>query len=136
MAWLLILGAFLSPQFPAEYPAEIVSEARGLAFEARYPEALELFRSALAYAPQDALLHYYVGITHFKMKDYKSARRYLHRSIELGAAFPEPYLWLGRTFLELGDVEEATEVSNRGVEKFSRHEELLELQALLAQERP
>lgn len=116
-------------QGPAvEPPPERVREARALAQDGHYEDALKEFRALLAFAPKDPLLNYYVGITLFKLERFTAASVYLKRSIDLGAPFPEPYLWLARTRLELLDPKAARSVLEAALDKFPRHKELGELQ--------
>jgi len=112
-------------------PAKTVAEARALAFEGHYKEALTGFRQALAFDPDDALINYYVGITLLKMEEPRTARLYFRRSIDLKADFPEPYLWLGRVEDQLSEFESAQLVVRHGLTKFPRHEELLSLRDFL-----
>ena len=108
---LVLAGLAFGLQTPAQSPsAKGVEQARGLAFEGRYEEALAQFRLALAFDPEDPLLNYYVGVTLFKMEKPRPARLYFRRSIDFKADFPEPYLWLGRVEIQLSELDSAQRV--------------------------
>ena len=52
--------------------------------------ALEQFRRGLELAPDNANLHYNIGLTYFELKDYDNALVHAKRAYELG--FPLPGL--------------------------------------------
>jgi len=121
----------LLQQAPPAVPQERIDQARHLAQGGEFESAEREFRSLLAYEPKDPVLNYYLGMTLFKQEHYPAASVYLERAIDLEASFPEPFLWLARTFLQLNEPERAGKIVQSGLAQFPRHKELLELQKAL-----
>jgi len=61
----------------------------------RYPEAVEVYKKALKYQPQNAIAPFRIGFYYaYIKKDYITAIYWLKRATELNPKDPQPRIWL------------------------------------------
>jgi TolB-like protein/Tfp pilus assembly protein PilF len=65
--------------------------------------ALKVLKDALKIDPLNPLLHEFCAFAYTGMKDYEAARDAIRRSLEIEPEAPNPWLYLGRLALLLGD---------------------------------
>lgn len=106
---------------------EDLDSAVSLAISGEYEEALRLFRRELAEHPDSSLLHYYVGMTEYRLGRNEIARVHLSAAASRQAKFPQAYFWLARLLLDLSRNEEAETIVLLGLERFPRNKDLRDL---------
>ncbi|MGC5326549.1 tetratricopeptide repeat protein [Brevibacillus sp. SYSU BS000544] len=70
-------------------------------------DALECFESALKIEPSSEDANFYLGVYHFQVKDYLTAKMYYERSLSIDNEQSEVHLNLGLCYLNLNDFEAA-----------------------------
>ena len=98
-----------------------------LAVDARYEEALSVFRKLHREKPDDPLLNYYVGITYLRLKNLENAIAYLRRAVQEKASFPQAYFLLGRAYQKKKMRDKARTVVEKGIRRFPRNPRLRQL---------
>ncbi len=127
----LTIFALLGQASPATAQSPALDEAIRLAVAAEYEQALALFQLESARFPEDPLRHYLVGMTEFKLEQYRTARGRFLVALEKKAEFPQVFYWLARSQQELGEASEALATLERGLERFPRNQDLVSLERLL-----
>jgi predicted Zn-dependent protease len=103
-------------QRAAENPGQPMAHyGYGLALERNGNPEAALSEFSLAYEdrPDDPYLSADLGRVNFLVGNYERARMLLEKSVDLGGAGPEARLYLGRTYLGLGDTVQASKTLNR-----------------------
>lgn len=129
---LWVLGLTVWPSITPAQDSARLDEAIRLAVEARYEEALELFKLELGLQPEDPLRHYLVGMTEFKLANYRNALGRFQGALQRRAEFPQVYYWMARAYQELGEDTEAKASLEAGLERFPKNADLRSLRQLLS----
>jgi TolA-binding protein len=116
---------------PARADDPELRAAVSLAVDGRFEEALAAFEDLLKREPESAVLSYYVGMAHLRLKNLDRAIVYLENAVRKKAPFPQAYLWLGEAYLGKEKPSEARRVVDQGVARFPRNPALRQLQAEL-----
>ncbi len=69
--------------------------------------AISRAESASVFEPSNPVLHFQVGVLKFESNDYAGARVAFERAIALASDYSNARYYLGRTFIELGEREQA-----------------------------
>lgn len=131
--WLVLS---LAVPLQAEHAGKLREQLRvpiRQAIDANYAEALLQFQRFEEEHPEHPLLQYYIGLCHFYLKESEDARRYLGKSVENRADFPEAFYWLAQVYLAEDEEEPALEILEKGVDKFPANKNLKGLLANLKQ---
>ena len=72
--------------------------AQGQFESGAYPQAIQTLESAIAKAPQDARLHFWLARCHFELRNYSEAVASAERAVQLDAKNSEYHLWLGHSY--------------------------------------
>jgi tetratricopeptide (TPR) repeat protein len=80
-----------------------ISEAQRLYFEGKYNQALPYFIKAIDKKPNDPMLNYFLGMTHFKLKQYKESKKVFENVIKIKPDYELARLQLARACFEIGD---------------------------------
>ncbi len=113
-----------------------VEEALALAVDGQYSQAAEILEEELRSSPNQTQWLYYLGLCRLFGGDPREGQRLLARSVELGAEFPEAYLWLAKARLQQGDGQGSREAAAAGLRRFPRHVKLRLLAGGPAEARP
>ncbi len=113
-----------------------VEEALALAVDGQYSRAAEILEEELRSSPNQTQWLYYLGLCRLFGGDPREGQRLLARSVELGAEFPEAYLWLAKARLQQGDEQGAREAAAAGLRRFPHHVKLRLLAGGPAEARP
>jgi tetratricopeptide (TPR) repeat protein len=84
-------------------PGSIIAEAQRYYFEGRYKEALPYFKKALDKQPNDPMLNYFLGMTYFKLKQYKESKKVFENVVKIKPDYELARLQLARACFEIGD---------------------------------
>ncbi len=71
-----------------------------------YPAALRAFVKADSIKPGQAVTHYNLGITYFKLKDYGNAEIHFQKAVDIND-YPDAHLYLGVIYQQRGEYETA-----------------------------
>jgi len=80
-----------------------VSEAQRHYFEGNYNQALPYFKKALIKQPSNPMLNYFLGMTYFKLKQYKESKKVLENVVKIKPDYELARLQLARACYEIGD---------------------------------
>ena len=80
----------------------------------------DYIREAVARKPDDAMAHYYLGLSLMDLRDFESAAASLREAIRLNPAYPDSYTMLGLALEESGQDEAALEQYREGVARGER----------------
>ncbi|RMF57168.1 MAG: tetratricopeptide repeat protein [Calditrichaeota bacterium] len=72
----------------------------------QYREAIKAFQKADSLQPRLPVVQYNLGVTHFKLKNYREAEHYFKRAIEYGD-YLDAHLYLGVIYQKKGDYQSA-----------------------------
>jgi predicted Zn-dependent protease len=78
-----------------------------LYFRERYSEGIDSLKKSLSLYPQDALSHYFIGLSYYKLKNYRSAIPHLQKFAEAKQQHPEIHGVLGICHENAGDLSSA-----------------------------
>lgn len=92
-----------------------VAAARSLFNERRYNEAREQLTQLLAKKSESAEVRYWLGRTHYELKQYPEATKYLNEAARLDARLPDVYVHLALAYSALGDKKSVDEALKRAV---------------------
>jgi predicted Zn-dependent protease len=101
-----------------------VEEAVALAVDGQYSRAAAILEELLRANPNQAQWLYYLGLCRLFDGDRVEGQRLLARSVELGAEFPEAFVWLARVRLQQGDEAGARQAAAAGLRRFPRNGKL------------
>lgn len=104
-----------------------IDKGISLAVAAEYEEALKIFQKLLRDSPDDALLHYYAGVSCLRLNRLDTGITHLEKAVQRKAAFPQAYAWLAEAYLEKDRKEQALETVQSGLRRFPRNPQLLRL---------
>lgn len=124
---LLLTFLLTSTLLTGEANPESLDNARFLAIDGQYEEALTLFLELLEDEPDNVELNYYAGLCYFFLKDPGKSVFFLKVAVENGAEFPEAYYWLGQAYLSDWKLREALQAIDQGLKLFPRNEKLRHL---------
>lgn len=110
-------GAFAGTREPAE-------EAVALAVDGQYSRAAAILEELLRGDPNQSQWLYFLGLCRLFDGDPVEGQRLLARSVELGAEFPEAFVWLAKVRLQQGDEQGARQAAAAGLRRFPRHVKL------------
>jgi tetratricopeptide (TPR) repeat protein len=82
----------------------------------RFDEAIVEMGKALELEPLSIILNNCMANILFFSGDYDGAIGMFQRTIEMDPNFPIQYLWLGRTYLQVGELEKAIETFEKGTQ--------------------
>ena len=80
-----------------------ITEAQRYYFEEKYNEALPYFIKAIDKKPNDPMLNYFLGMTYFKLKQYKESKKVFENVIKIKPDYELARLQLARACFEIGD---------------------------------
>jgi len=80
-----------------------ISEAQRHYFEGKYSQALPYFIKALDKQPNNPMLNYFLGMTYFKLKQYKESKKVLENVVKIKPDYDLARLQLARACFEIGD---------------------------------
>ncbi len=80
-----------------------IAKAQRHYFEGQYAQALPYFIQAVAHQPDDPMLNYFLGMTHFKLEQYEAAKQVLEKVVKLKPDYELARLQLARACYETGD---------------------------------
>ena len=80
-----------------------ISEAQRHYFEGKYDQALPYFIKALEKQPSNPMLNYFLGMTYFKLKQYKASKKVFEKVVKIKPDYELARLQLARTCFEIGD---------------------------------
>ena len=80
-----------------------ISEAQRLYFEGKYNQALPYFIKALDKQPNNPMLNYFLGMTYFKLKQYKESKKVFENVVKIKPDYELARLQLARVCFEIGD---------------------------------
>jgi tetratricopeptide (TPR) repeat protein len=81
-----------------------------------YPEAIREFEVRMKESPDDYFVNFFLGVLYYLTLDYEKAVPRLHKAASLRPDNPDPYLYLGQSLGELGQLPEAVEVLKKSIE--------------------
>jgi serine/threonine protein kinase len=82
----------------------------------RFDEAIAEMEKALELEPVSIILNNCMANILFFSGDYDGAIGMFQRTIEMDPNFPLQYLWLGRTYLQVGELDKAIETFEKGTQ--------------------
>ncbi|MEW5945508.1 MAG: tetratricopeptide repeat protein [bacterium] len=109
----VIFTAFMLAGFAAAGEVDFgAALAKGVALldDSRYEESLKVFSGLLERAPDDGMLHYYIGRNYQYMRRFDKAIEHLRRATELNPRHANSFCYLGYAMASKGD-----ELKNSGV---------------------
>jgi tetratricopeptide (TPR) repeat protein len=77
---------------------ESIDTARSLFDLGNYPEAVKALTAALARAPLDASVNYWLARSYYEMRSYDNAVTYAEKAVKLAPQNAEYNRWLGRAY--------------------------------------
>jgi len=80
-----------------------ISEAQRHYFEGKYNQALPYFIKALDKQPDNPMLNYFLGMTYFKLKQYKESKKVFENVVKIKPDYELARLQLARACFEIGD---------------------------------
>jgi tetratricopeptide (TPR) repeat protein len=80
-----------------------ISEAQRHYFEGKYNQALPYFIKALDKQPNNPMLNYFLGMTYFKLEQYKEAKKVFENVVKIKPDYELARLQLARACYEIGD---------------------------------
>ena len=80
-----------------------ISEAQRHYFEGKYNQALPYFIKALDKQPNDPMLNYFLGMTYFKLKQYKESKKVFENVVKIKPDYELARLQLARACFGIGD---------------------------------
>lgn len=98
-------GAIRKP----EEAAGLMSQGSELIAKGHLPEAIRVFKQALALTPEDEVLHYNIGIAYKGMGDVTNAELHYREALRLLPDYPEVHNNLGNLLLQTKRWDEAEE---------------------------
>jgi len=115
-AWILtgiLLGAALA------YAADdALGKARRQFDAGDYPGATATLQTALAQAPRDAPLYYWLARCAYELGDFNTAAAQAQRAIQLDPQNSDYHLWLGRAYGEKADRERSFSLARKTKSEF------------------
>ncbi len=84
------------------YASDIATAQRHY-FAGQYAQALPYFIEAVAQQPDDPMRNYFMGMTHFKLKQYEAAKNVFEKVVKLKPDYELARLQLARAYYETGD---------------------------------
>ena len=94
------LAVFFALAAPISAQSSDLDDALWLATMGEYQRALELFEASLRQEPDDPILNYYAGVSHYFLEDLDEARTLLQKAVEAEPGFPQAYYWLAQVLAE------------------------------------
>jgi tetratricopeptide (TPR) repeat protein len=133
MKWKLIawLFFFCVSAGLANAESSELDQAVWLATLGEYQQALEIFEALLQKEPDNPVLNYYAGVSHYFLDDLDEARTLLQKAVGEEPGFPQAYYWYGQVLAENADQEKAAETAALGLKRFPKNEKLLKLASRL-----
>ena len=80
-----------------------ISEAQRYYFKGKYDQALPYFIKALEKQPNNPMLNYFLGMTYFKLKQYKESKKVFEKVVKIKPDYELARLQLARACYEIGD---------------------------------
>lgn len=80
-----------------------ISKAQRHYFEGKYNQALPYFIKALDKKPNNPMLNYFLGMTYFKLKQYKESKKVFENVVKIKPDYELARLQLARAYFEIGD---------------------------------
>ncbi len=80
-----------------------ISDAQRYYFEGKYNQALPYFKKALDKQPNNPMLNYFLGMTYFKLKQYKESKKVFENVVKIKPDYELARLQLARACYEIGD---------------------------------
>jgi hypothetical protein len=80
-----------------------IAEAQRYYFEGKYEEALPYLKKALDEQPNNPMLNYFLGMTYFKLKQYKESKKVFENVVKVKPDYELARLQLARACFEIGD---------------------------------
>lgn len=80
-----------------------ISKAQSHYFEGKYNQALPYFIKALDKQPNNPMLNYFLGMTYFKLKQYKESKKLFENVVKIKPDYELGLLQLARACFEIGD---------------------------------
>ena len=80
-----------------------ISEAQRHYFEGKYDQALQYFIKAIEKQPNNPMLNYFLGMTYYKLKQYKESKKVLEKVVKIKPDYELARLQLARACFEIGD---------------------------------
>ncbi len=87
-----------------------------LVLEAKYEEAVDIFKNALRHAPLFYPYHLNIGISYLRLRDFNRARIHLEKAQQIVPESPAVYLVLGELYSKMGNESRSLEYFRKALE--------------------